>query len=276
MTTASIVTYLTDPSELSACLGCLVADEIECIWVVDNTADGTLTDARDAIRKVCLQFNNVEFIPMPENRGYGTAHNVAIRRSMAMNADYHLVINSDVTFARGTISAIETFMNGRPDVGQLQPRMVFPDGREQLSVRLLPTPLDVFGRRFIPGFRNSQRNARYTLASMRRDRAANVPYHQGSFMFLRNDTLRHTGLFDERFFMYPEDIDLTRRIHAVANTLYWPGVTVVHAHRAASYRSMRMAWIHAVNMVRYFNKWGWFRDRERRVVNAATIRAVEG
>lgn len=193
-----------------------------------------------------------------------------------MNADYHLVINSDVTFARGTISAIETFMNGRPDVGQLQPRMVFPDGREQLSVRLLPTPLDVFGRRFIPGFRNSQRNARYTLASMRRDRAANVPYHQGSFMFLRNDTLRHTGLFDERFFMYPEDIDLTRRIHAVANTLYWPGVTVVHAHRAASYRSMRMAWIHAVNMVRYFNKWGWFRDRERRVVNAATIRAVEG
>lgn len=66
MTTASIVTYRTDPSELSACLGCLVADEIECIWVVDNTADGTLTDARDAIRKVCLQFNNVEFIPMPE------------------------------------------------------------------------------------------------------------------------------------------------------------------------------------------------------------------
>lgn len=76
--------------------------------------------------------------------------------------------------------------------------------------------------------------------------------------------------------MYPEDIDLTRRIHAVAKTLYWPGATVVHAHRAASYRSMRMAWIHAVNMARYFNKWGWFRDPERRVVNAATMREIMG
>lgn len=39
---------------------------------------------------------------------------------------------------------------------------------------------------------------------------------------------------------------------------------------------MRMAWIHAVNMAHYFNKWGWFRDKERRVVNAATIREIEG
>ena len=59
MTTASIVTYLTDPAELSTCLGCLVADGIERIWVVDNSADGTLTAARDAIRKVCLQFNKI-------------------------------------------------------------------------------------------------------------------------------------------------------------------------------------------------------------------------
>lgn len=99
-----------------------------------------------------------------------------------------------------------------------------------------------------------------------------IPYHQGSFMFLRKDALKAAGLFDERFFMYPEDIDLTRRIHRHYRTLYWPGVTITHSHRAASYHSPRMLWIHVTNMIRYFNKWGWLRDEERRRMNDAISR----
>ena len=91
-------------------------------------------------------------------------------------------------------------------------------------------------------------------------------------MLLRCDTLREVGLFDERFFMYPEDIDLTRRIHAVAKTIFYPYVKVVHNHRRASYHSLRMTLIHIANMVRYFNKWGWFFDRARRRINRLTLR----
>lgn len=75
------------------------------------------------------------------------------------------------------------------------------------------------------------------------------------------------GLFDERFFMYPEDIDITRRMHRWYRTMFVPSVTIVHAHRAASYKNKKMLKIHMVNMIKYFNKWGWIVDKERSAWN---------
>ena len=86
-------------------------------------------------------------------------------------------------------------------------------------------------------------------------------------MLTRVRALNDVGLFDERFFMYPEDIDLTRRINRHYTTMYVPSVNVVHDHRAASYKNHRMMWIHSANMIRYFNKWGWIWDSERREIN---------
>lgn len=86
-------------------------------------------------------------------------------------------------------------------------------------------------------------------------------------MFIRSEALKAEGLFDERFFMYPEDIDLTRRIHRHWKTLYYPACEIVHDHRAESYKSLRMTKIHIINMMRYFNKWGWWVDGERRRFN---------
>ncbi len=93
-------------------------------------------------------------------------------------------------------------------------------------------------------------------------------------MFFRVETLKKSGLFDERFFMYPEDIDISRRIHAIASTIYWPEVTVTHAHRASSYHSMKMLRIHAINMIKYFNKWGWFIDPGRRLYNQQILNDI--
>ena len=64
--------------------------------------------------------------------------------------------------------------------------------------------------------------------------------------------------------MYPEDIDITRRMHKWYRTMFVPSVTIVHAHRAASYKSKKMLKIHMVNMIKYFNKWGWFIDQKRK------------
>jgi len=64
------------------------------------------------------------------------------------------------------------------------------------------------------------------------------------------------GFFDERFFMYPEDIDITRRMHTEFRTVFYPGATVVHDHARQSYKSMRALWVHLYNLVRYFNKMG--------------------
>lgn len=93
-------------------------------------------------------------------------------------------------------------------------------------------------------------------------------------MFFRVSALVKTGLFDERFFMYPEDIDLTRRMHELFPTIYWPDVSVVHAHRASSYHSVKMLRIHAINMIRYFNKWGWFHDPSRKRFNTKILDSI--
>jgi hypothetical protein len=101
-----------------------------------------------------------------------------------------------------------------------------------------------------------------------------VPYLSGCFMALRVEALRKIGLFDERFFMYPEDIDLTRRMAECYRTTYFPKVRVVHDHARESYRNYRMLWVHIKNMIIYFNKWGWIYDQSRQKINSRTGRNI--
>ncbi len=257
---ASIVAYKTAPAELAGAVSLLITAGADNVYVVDNSPDTSLQQVSEREGAI--------YVHSETNCGYGAAHNKALRLSLASEEClYHLVMNSDISFEPGILKSIKAHMDRHPDIGQLIPRVTYPDGRLQPVVRLLPTPLDVFGRRFLPDWLFRRRNEKYTLAKWDHATEADIAYHQGSFMFLRMDALRRTGIFDERFFMYPEDIDLTRRIHAQYRTVYWPEVTIVHHHRASSYKSPKMLAIHCVNMVRYFNKWGWFHDPERRRVN---------
>ena len=266
----SIVTYRTDLDELRRCLDSLRTDVVGEIYIVDNGSERRIADfCRDSAVKV-------NYIAS-ENRGFGAGHNQAIRLTLgATGADgpgYHLVLNSDVYFEPDVLEELVGYMDTHPDVGQIQPEIVYPDGSPQYTVRRLPTPLDVFGRRFLPASWMEKRNGRYLLKDIDRSRCLDIPYHQGSFMLLSRRALEETGLFDERFFMYPEDIDLTRRIHRRYQTLYYPGRRIIHDHRAGSYHSLRLLRIHVVNMIRYFNKWGWFIDPERGRLNRSLTKS---
>lgn len=211
-----------------------------------------------------------------ENLGYGQAHNIALRESVREKTDYHLVLNDDILLHSEDLNTIHAFMQQHPDVGCLMPRVFFPDGNEQFLAKLLPTPFDLFARRFLPEALTRKHNKRFELQHLDHSRSLNVPYLSGCFMFLRTRAAAEAGLFDERFFLYPEDIDLTRRIHRHNKTLYWPKVQIVHNHRRASYHSLRMTLVHMRNLCRYFNKWGWLFDRERRLYNHQAIRQIPG
>lgn len=266
----SIVLYRTDAEELSMCLDDLTASGVKRVYLIDNSPTPDLQCFAERYSEI------VEYIHLEQNVGYGAAHNLALRKSMSERREYHLVLNSDIRIVSASaLIEIVDFMNQNPQVGLLSPRMEYPDGRLQYNVRLLPTPADLILRRFMPKWMGRRRNARYQLEFWDHKSSANIPYHQGSFMFVRVDTLYKVGLFDERFFMYPEDIDLSRRIHRVSQTLYWPKVTVVHAHRAASYKSSRMLKIHAWNMMKYFFKWGWFFDAERKKTNRVLLKNLK-
>ncbi len=258
--TVSIVVYHTPEDELRACLRSLSSSVVDRIYIVDNGQE-------ERLHRLVKEINeDIEYIPAPNN-GYGAGHNIAIRRALDSGSDFHLVLNSDVYFKPELLESLLDEMKKNPEVGLIHPRLTYPDGQLQPTARLLPTPWDVFGRRFLPRRLFARRNDRYTLKGLDLSRAHNVAYVQGSFMLMRVEALRNVGLFDERFFMYPEDIDLTRRLHKHYKTLYWPMLSAIHAHRAASYHNMRMLRIHIVNMIRYFNKWGWLCDQERRIYN---------
>ena len=240
--TVSLVTYRHRPEDIRPVVDAVKASaNVERFIVVDNTV---------------------------VNRGFGAAHNIAIRQAMESGAKYHAIVNPDISFSPGTLEALESFMELNPDIGLVMPKTVNPDGSLQYNCKLVPTPFDLFARRFLPKAWTRRRNDRFTMHDADYTRVMDVPYLCGCFMVFRLDCLKEVGLFDERFFMYPEDIDITRRIYASRwRSVYFPGATVVHAHAAASYRSLRMLVIHAWNLIKYFNKWGWFFDAERRRIN---------
>ena len=219
-----------------------------------------------------ISSKKVEYIFNNKNLGYGAAHNIAIRESIYDDVPFHLVINSDILLKAQDLDTMYQFILQNPEIGSLMPKVLYPNGELQYLCKLLPTPMDVFGRRFLPKRWIKKRNDKYEMRSSGYDAMMNVPYLSGCFMLLRTKAVQKARLFDERFFMYPEDMDLTRRIHRDYLTVFFPRVSIVHNHEHASYKSWRMLWIHVVNMCRYFNKWGWFADKERDLFNATAIK----
>lgn len=265
MLNVSIVLYQPDVAQVGRlCEELLRARCVRKVFLIDNSPCG-LDNWPMASSKIDYRWQN------GNNLGYGRAHNIAIRESVYWKTAFHLVINADVWIKADDLDTLHDFMVGQPQVGSLMPKVVYPDGRLQYLCKLLPTPWNVFCRRFLPERWIAKSNARYELRQTGYDRLMNVPYLSGCFMLLRTEAVLKARLFDERYFMYPEDIDLTRTIHRDYLTLYYPDVTIVHDHAKASYRNWHMTKVHIVNMCRYFNKWGWFFDRERRMVNRLTL-----
>ena len=194
-----------------------------------------------------------------------------MRKTIENKIPYHLVLNPDVVFDPSIINELLEYMEGHTSIGSLMPKIYYPNGDLQYLCKLVPAPMDLFGRRFLPKWMMKKRKRRFELYDSGYSTIMNVPYLSGCFMLLRTSTLEDVGLFDERFFLYPEDIDLTRRIHKKYKTIFYPYVSVIHEYGRGSYKSMKLLYFHIVNMCRYFNKWGWFFDKERKEINARCI-----
>lgn len=215
---------------------------------------------------------NVRYLFTGANRGYGAGHNIALRKSLHQKIPYHLVVNPDVEVDAAAIATLLDYLETHRDTGNIMPKVIYPDGSTQYLCKILPTPTDLLFRRFLPAKLAYRRMFRFEMRATGYQHILEVPYLSGCFMLLRTSVLKEVGLFDERFFMYPEDIDLTRRIHRHYKTIFYPGTTVVHHHEKSSYKSVKMFLIHGINMIRYFNKWGWWYDPERTQINKRIIK----
>ena len=264
----SVVLFNNEKQQVMVALNSFLNTNLDIkIHLIDNSDADHLKVLTQLDDRVTYLFNN-------GNLGFGKAHNLAIKHTIAENIKYHIVSNPDIYFNQDVSESIYDFMEENPDVGLVMPKVLNPDGSTQYLCKLLPSPFDVFGRRFLnwgPLKKFIDKNNwRYELRFCDYNEIMEIPYLSGCFMFLRVDALKRVGVFDERFFMYPEDIDLTRRIHRHYKTIYYPYVSVVHEHAKESYKNVRLLFIHVINLIRYFNKWGWFFDRERKAINQKT------
>lgn len=259
MVSVSIVIHKTPEEQIQKALQCLFNSSVDLIYVIDNSPS-------DNLRSL---FNNKEKVIYHhvENKGFGAGHNIAIKEAIKSGSNFHLVMNADVYWEGDIIGKITDYMLLNPKVGLISPKTYYPNGEIQYTCRMLPSPIDLFLKRFLPKKISAKRMKEYLLKDHDHDKVLNCPYLLGSFMFFRTEALKEIGLFDERFFMYPEDIDITRRIHEFWDTLFWPKVSIVHEHQQASKKSFKMFNIHFINMIKYFNKWGWFIDNKRKLYN---------
>jgi len=261
----SIVLFKNDQDLVKkAIYSCVNSVLINRIYLIDNSPTDILSCLANLDSRIEYIFNNA-------NLGFGKAHNIALKRSIEENIPYHLVLNPDVYFEGGVLEELYNFMESDPDVGLVMPKVLYPDGTLQYLCKLLPTPLDLFGRRFLNfgPFRKivEKRNEIYELRFTGYDKIMEVPYLSGCFMFIRTEVLKKVGLFDEKFFMYLEDTDLSRRIHRVAKTVYYPYVYIYHEYGKGSYKSLKLLYYHIKSAIKYFNKYGWFFDKEREEIN---------
>lgn len=270
MVTASIVLYNTPKSQIDVIMKSVIDSQtIDTLFIIDNSSN-------DKWR--ILEKNNsfIHYIHN-DNIGYGASHNIAIKEAIYMGSDYHIVLNPDISFSSEVLPKLVEVMNSNSDIGYILPRVIYPDGELQYLCKLLPTPFDLIIRRFLPriNYLNILKD-KYELRMSGYDKIINPPCLSGCFMFMRLSVLKEYNLlFDDHFFMYCEDFDLIRRIHRVAKTLYYPEVTIIHNHEKASYKTKKMLMVHIKSAIYYFNKWGWFFDKERRIMNKRILDEIK-
>ncbi|HEX5169225.1 MAG TPA: glycosyltransferase family 2 protein [Cyclobacteriaceae bacterium] len=264
--TASIVTYKNSAPILSRAIrSFLDAAPQSTLYLIDNSPDDRLRNLVDDSRVVYV-FNN-------KNVGFGAGHNQILSKILD-HSKYHIVLNPDVYFDEQVIQTLYDFMEQNNAVGQLMPKVLYPDGRLQYLCKLLPTPKILLLRRFLNILKDvvERENFQYQLQFTEYDQIMDVPFLSGCFMFLRTESLKEVGLFDERFFLYTEDTDLTRRLHSRFRTVYFPDVSIYHYHARGSYKDFRLMLHNIQSAIRYFNKWGWVNDPERERINKLTLR----
>lgn len=260
----SIVLFHTDEQKVRQVLELINASPLtKRIYLVDNSADNRLS--------VLSEIPNVSYVFNNANLGYGRGHNIAI--NCRNKARYHLIINSDIEFDPVILKQAFDFMESHGQVGMISPQILNPEGKLQRFCRKLPTPFDLFARRFIPGFLKpflKNELDSYLLLHKDYSKPMNIANLPGCFMFVRADLLRAIGGFDENFFLYVEDVDLTRRLHEVSVTLYYPAIVIKHHLAQGSYKFSKLVLFHIQSAIYYFNKWGWFDDTSRVEINKHT------
>jgi len=205
---------------------------------------------------------NLLTIQAENNGGFAVGNNLGIRQS---NGKYVLILNPDVAIVAGGLEKMVDFMNQHEKIGMVGPKLINPDGSIQESCRRFPSwPVPFFRRTILGRLPQGRRMLDYYLMEDW-DHGSNRPVDWlfGACLLVRRVALEKVGLFDERFFMYFEDLDLCRRFwEDNFQVYYFSDVEMVHYHQKLSAEKSgvlgvfsKAGRIHIFSGLKYFAKY---------------------
>lgn len=217
------------------------------VYVVDNNStDNTLS-------MIAEKYPQVIRIPMPDNRGFGYGHNQVLP---LLESDYHVIINPDISFHYDVLSQLTAYLEEHPEAVIATPAICNPDGSLQRVPKRLPTyhymasgMLERFGGIF------KRWRDEYTMTGVKFDKPTPIEFCTGCFMMIRTSVFKELGGFDDQFFMYCEDADLSRRAGMKGKIMFLPQVRITHEWGRASSKRWKFLKIHLRSQHLYFKKW---------------------
>ena len=268
--TISIVAYHSPLAELETTLSSLSValaayrdhypGASTLVYLVDNSEDSEIS-ARDFERlQEFLQSAETQLtlIQGNGNLGYGGGHNLVIKTS---HASWHLILNPDVTMSEDALWQGVEVLTSNEEAVAASPKASTLEGERQYLCKRYPSVSLLLLRGFLPGLLRKhfrKRQADYEMHDLpEQEPSLGVPIISGCFMLCKREVLSEVGGFDDRYFLYFEDFDLSLRLGKQGRLAYVPAMKIIHAGGNTASKGLRHILLFMRSAMRFFNQWGW-------------------
>ena len=212
------------------------------LYLVDNASpDGSGQQLTAAAKDGTLRTvpgQTVQVLCRLENGGFGTGHNTVLS---LLHSRVHFILNPDIQLTADTLSDLADWMAAHPDAVMARPSLVFPDGKpQQLPLRRCALRPMLYRQLPRLSFWKGQ-NDHYLMLDEDLTRPIEIEFCTGSFSGVRTSTFKAVGGFDESYFMYVEDADLTQKMRTRGKVYLVPQYTAIHAWHRAAHRDLKPA-----------------------------------
>ncbi|MBT6691505.1 glycosyltransferase family 2 protein [Candidatus Parcubacteria bacterium] len=246
---------------LEKCLDSIIANsegvDIEIILVDNDSRDGTS-------EMVMAEYPQVRMIALPRNHGFAAANNLALKQA---RGKYLFLLNPDTRVTPEFFPKMLTYLKEHPDVGIVGPKILNFDRSLQLSVRRFPDLLSqiLILLKLKNVMVDNKFLAHYLFGDFDYEKEQPVDQIMGAAMLIRREVLDEVGVFDQKFFIWFEEVDICKRAHKAGFVVqYYPGVQIIH-YGGSSFSKQMILWKQIVfnkSLLYYFWKhkpiWQWF------------------
>lgn len=220
---------------------------LEFFIVDNNSTDDTLEKIR--------QFNNalsqnikLNILENKENLGFGKAHNCVLP---LINSDFHLVLNPDIIIDYDVITNLCDYLIENKDVVLVTPKVLNKDKTEQHLPKRYPKLKYLFGRfKMFEKYRDE-----YTMKNVEIKNPTPIEFCTGCFMLFKTSAFKQVGGFDDRYFMYFEDTDISKKANQLGKVIFNPNEYIYHDWARSDAHNLKLLYHHIASMFKYFKKW---------------------